>query len=76
MPERVDMGAARGDKADVESARSAAPVRRLEERELFPLDEPVVGVGRFDPELSENRRVGGFGRGRSETRIVTDMTGS
>ena len=56
-PERIDVGATRRDETDMQSNRYRASRRCVQEREIIPLDELVVRVRRFDPELAENRAI-------------------
>ena len=61
-PERVHVRATRGHEPDMESAGHRSRLRRLQKREVVPLDEPFVRVCHFDPELAEHGPVDRLGR--------------
>jgi hypothetical protein len=69
-PERVDVLARARDEADVQPARDRVASLRRGEREVVPLGEARVAVGRLDAQRLEHRAVEGLRR-----RAVRDSDG-
>ena len=61
-PEAIDLLARGGAEADVQSPRHRVRFVSLGEREVVPLGEAMVGVGRLDAEGLQNRLVEALSR--------------
>jgi hypothetical protein len=62
LPERVDMSARRRAEGEVQPASGRALLVRERQREVRPLDDPVLTRRPLDSERAEQRRVKGYGR--------------